>query len=173
MDINILGEKSLKIKTKKTTLAIDPLPSIQKFDADCVILADKNSDVNRINNYRIVIKGIGEYEVSGLKIYGIKDNGEEMYVLTSDNVSTLITKSSSLEKISADKVGEYEIALIFVDGELNQSVVTAMEPRIVILYGPKAKEGAKILGKENASSSSKISLSEDKLPEEMDVLVLG
>jgi hypothetical protein len=48
-----------------------------------------------------------------------------------------------------------------------------MEPNMVILYGEKAKEIAKTLGKESASVSSKITLSEDKLPEEMDVMILA
>jgi CO dehydrogenase nickel-insertion accessory protein CooC1 len=96
-----------------------------------------------------------------------------MFVLTSGSVATLIAKASSLEKISAEKIGEYEILIIDADTDLNQGLVIAMEPKVVILYGEKAKEGAKKLGKEAAVTSSKIALAEDKLPEEMDVMLLG
>jgi len=173
MDIQIFQPGSLKIKVKKTTLAVNPKAAIQKFDADAVIVVDKNSDVNRINNFRVVIDAAGEYEVSGLKISGVKTETDIIFILTSGNVATLLSKASSLEKISAEKIGEYEILIIDADTDLNQGLITAMEPKVVVLYGEKAKEGAKKLGKDGALTSSKIALSEDKLPEEMDVLLLG
>jgi len=172
MDIQIFGPNSLKIKSKKTTLAVNPKSPIQKFDADAVIVADSNCDVNRINNFRVVIDAAGEYEVSGLKISGVKTETDIIFVLTSGNIATLLAKASSLEKISSEKIGEYEILILDADADLNQTLITAMEPKAVILYGAKAREGAKALGKEAASASSKISLAEDKLPEEMDVLLL-
>ena len=86
MDIQILGSDSLKIKVKKTTLAVDPKTSIQKFDADAILLTGKEADISRINSYRVIINGAGEYEVSGLKIVGMATNGEEpIFVLNSDN----------------------------------------------------------------------------------------
>lgn len=172
MDIQIFGNDTLKIKSKKATLGIDPKSSIQKFDADAVLVIDKSSDPSRVNEARIILDGVGEYEVSGLKISGLKSK-ETMYVLSSEGVDAVIAKASSLEKLSADKVGEYKIVIINADADLNQSIVTAMEPRVVVLYGEKKKELAKILGKENALLSLKIVLAEDKLPDEMDVMLLG
>lgn len=173
MDIQLLGKDSLKIKSKKTTVAVDPRESVSKFDADAVLIIDKESDATRVNNSRITINGAGEYEVAGLKITGITTDGDLMYVLNSENVDTVVARASSFNKFSTDKIGEYKIAVINVDAELNQSLVTAMEPRLVVLYGDRAKEGARALGKESASVSSKISVAEEKLPEEMDVMLLG
>ena len=173
MDIQIFGVDSLKIKSKKTTLAIDPKPSIQKFDADAIVLLDKNSDVSRINNFRVVIDAVGEYEVNGLKISGVASEADIIYTIISDNIPVLIAKASALEKLSVDKVSECKILIINADSDLNQGRVTAMEPSVVVLYGLKAKEVAKNLGKENAVSSPKIMLSEDKLSEEMDVMLLS
>ena len=128
MDIQIFENDSLKIKIKKTTLAVDPKQKISKFDADAVLIMDQNCDVSRINNYRVVINEAGEYEIAGLKVLGIKTDKNVIYGLNSENV---------------------------------------------ILYGEKAKEGVKAMGKENAIKASKISLSEDKLPEELDVMLLA
>lgn len=172
MDIHIFGNDTLKIKSKKATLAIDPKPLVQKFDADAVLVIDKASDPSRVNESRIILDGVGEYEVSGLKISGLKSK-ETMYVLSSEGIDAIIAKASSLEKLSLDKVGEYKIVIINADSDLNQSIVTAMEPSVVVLYGEKKKELAKILGKENALQSLKITLMEDKLPAEMDVMLLG
>ena len=173
MDIQIVGEDSLKIKSKKATLAIYPKPAIQKFDADAVLLTTKSGDVDRITNCRVLIDGIGEYEVSGLKIVGIKSDGDLIFSLISDNVRTLVAKVSALKNISTEKIGDYQIVIINADTEVSESAITAMEPRIIILYGLKAKEAAKALGKEEVVATAKISFAEDKLPEETQVMVLG
>lgn len=173
MDIQIFGSDSLKIKSKKTTLAIDPKSEVPKFEADAVVLLDKNSDITRINDFRVVINAVGEYEINGLKVSGVALDGDTIFTILSENALTLIAKASSLEKISAEKVGEYKILIINADSDLNQGRITAMEPNVVILYGEKAKEAAKALGKESATVSSKITVSEDKLPEEMDVMILA
>ena len=175
MDIQILGNGSLKIKSKKATLAVDPKSSLPKFDAEAILLMDKSSesDTKRVDNFRVVISGAGEYEVAGLKISGIKAGNEVMFGLSSENANAIITKASFLENVTAEKIGEYKIAIINADAKLNQSILTSMEPSVVVLYGEKAKEEAKAMGKESTSSSSKISISEDKLPEEMDVIVLS
>jgi len=173
MDIQIFGTDSLKIKSKKTTLAIDPKSSIQKFEADAIILLDKNSDTSRINDFRVVINAAGEYEINGLKISGVTSESDTIFTVIPENVPTLIAKASSLEKTSAEKVGECKILIINADSDLNQGRITAMEPNVVILYGEKAKDVAKNLGKESAAVSSKITVAEDKLPEEMDVMILA
>jgi hypothetical protein len=173
MDIQLLGKDSLRIKSKKTAVAIDPKSSIAKFDADAILLIDKKSDVSRVNDSRITIDGAGEYEISGLKVSGIKSDKDIMYGLNSENVDAIVAKASSLETVPIDKIGEYQVVIINVDSDLKQSVVTAMEPRVVVLYGEKAKEGAKVLGKESVLTASKISIAEEKLPEEMDVMLLG
>ena len=173
MDVQILGQDSLKIKSKKTTLAIDPVTSIQKFDADAILLTGIEGDINRVTNYRVIIDGVGEYEVSGLKIVGIKAEDGLVFSLISENVRTLVGKVSSLKQISAEKIGDYQVVIINADTDASESMITAMEPSIVVLYGLKAKETAKALGKEAVSVQSKISFAEDKLPEETQVLVLG
>jgi hypothetical protein len=173
MDIQVFENQTLKVKNKKSTIAVDPTKKVAKFDADAVLITGEGADSSRVNGFRVVIEGPGEYEVSGLKVSGIKSDSGVMFGLTSDNVSILIAKASSLEKMSADRIEDYHIALINADTDLNQQVLTAIEPRVVVLYGEKAKEGVKALGKEGVSSSSKVTLSEDKLPEEMDVFLLS
>jgi hypothetical protein len=173
MDIQIFDNETLKLKIKKTNLAVDPKSTISKFDADAVLVINKDSDPSRINESRVTIVGAGEYEISGLKISGIKSEDNILYGLTSENIGILIANASSLEKISSDKLGDYEVVIINADADLNQSLITALEPKVLILYGEKRNEAAKLLGKESVSSSSKISISEDKLPEELEVMLLG
>jgi hypothetical protein len=173
VDIQTIGENSLRIKSKKTTLVIDPKTAMQKVDADAILLTGEDSDVNRVTDYRVVITGPGEYEVSGLKIVGIDSEEGLVFSLISENVRTLVSKVSSLKKISTEKIGDYQIVIINADTDTSESMITAMEPSVVVLYGLKAKETAKALGKEDTATSSKVSFAEDKLPEETQVMVLG
>ncbi len=173
MDIQIFDNDTLRLKIKKATLAVNPKTKVTKFDADAVLVMDENTDPTRVNQSRVTINGAGEYEVSGLKIAGINSEKDVLYGLSSENTGILVAKASSLEKISPDKLGDYQIVLVNADSDLNQSLITAMEPNVVVLYGEKSKEGAKLLGNENAPTSSKISISEDKLPEELEVMILG
>jgi len=173
VDIQIVGEDSLRIKSKKTTLVIDPKTAMQKVDADAILLTGADGDVNRVTDYRVVITGPGEYEVSGLKIVSVKSDGDLIFSLISENVRTLVAKVSSLKQISAEKIGDYQIVVINADTDASESMITAMEPNIVVLYGLKAKETAKALGKDDTTVSGKVSFAEDKLPEEIQVMVLG
>lgn len=173
MDIQIFDTDSLRLKIKKTALAVDPKTGVTKFDAEAILVMDKSFDSSRVNEHRVIIEGPGEYEISGLKISGLKAEEDTIYGLSTENTGILITKASSLEKISADKLGDYKIVVINADSDLNQTLITAMEPSVIIIYGQKKKEGAKLLGKEGASVSSKISVSEDKLPEELEIMLLG
>jgi hypothetical protein len=173
VDIQIFDNSTLKIKNKRTILAFDPVKNISKFDADAIVLTGGDSDISRISNPRVIIDGPGDYEISGLKISCIGTALDRIYILNSDNTNVLVAKSSAVNKMSSDRIGEHQVVILNADEDINQSIVTSMEPRVVILYGDKKKEGAKALGMESNSMVSKISISEDKLPEELKVYILG
>jgi hypothetical protein len=173
MEVALLDKTSLRIKSKHTNFIVDPFEKLSKTPTDAVIiLSGRNADLSRVTDYRVVIKSPGEYEVGGIKISAIGMDGSTVYGLTVDNVDILLAKTSSVTKVS-EKLMEYQIAIFNVDSEINQTVVTALEPRVVILYGEKAIDAAKALGKEDAQVLQKFSAAEDKLPEEMQVVVLG
>jgi hypothetical protein len=172
MDVTLLDKTSLRIKSKYANFIVDPFESLSKISSDAVIVLSDKTDLSRVTDYRVIIKAPGEYEVGGIKISGIDLEGTTVYGLTIDGIDVLLAKTSSISKIS-EKLKEYEIAIFNVDSEINQSVVTALEPRIVILYGEKAKEAAKAMGKESAEVLQKFSASDGKLPEEMQVVVLN
>lgn len=171
MEVALLEKTSLKIKSKNANFVVDPFSQLPKTSTDAVIVLEGEADLSKVTDYRVVIKSSGEYEVGGIKISGINLENAVVYDLTIDNMSVLLAKTSSMAKVS-DKIREYEVAIFNVDSEINQTVVTALEPRVVILYGEKALEAAKTLGKEEAGASQKYAVTQDKLPEEMQVVVL-
>ncbi len=177
MDINLLDKNTLKIKLKKTNFVVDPKEKTPKTSADAIIALDRESfDATRVADYRIIIKGPGEYEIGGIKLIGYKyDNEFTSYSFITGNISVLVGKVSSLEKI-LDKIDEHKIAILDVDAKMNPSIVTAIEPNCLVLYGEMVKEGLESLGKEalerKTEQSQKLTINEDKLSEEMQIIIL-
>ncbi|MBI2026047.1 MAG: hypothetical protein HYT06_01555 [Candidatus Levybacteria bacterium] len=173
MDVALLSQNSLKIKIKKTSLVIDPKTDISKTDADAIIALGNDFDKSRVNEYRVIISEVGEYEVSGLKISSFKTDGELIFSFTSEGAEVLLAKASALSKTPSDKLADYGVVIVNADSHIPENVITSIEPRVVVLYGQKAQEGAKTLGSQNPTKSAKVSFSENSLPEEMEIYLLS
>ena len=174
MEIAILDNKTLKIKTKKTTFIIDPTSTTPKTPADGVIFLKRNSNnLSKITDYRLVIDGPGEFELGGVKISGIKLEDKIAYSMFADGMETVVGEVSALNKLS-DKFQEKSVAILSFDEDLGEAVITTIEPKIVVMYGEKVEEGVKSLSKdkESVEKTKKVNVSEGKLPEEMQVLIL-
>lgn len=173
MDIYLIDKNSLKIKSKKASFIIDPQNTMPKNNADAVILLkDLEPEVQKVSEFRLVIKGPGEYELGGVKITATGINGDTVYSLNIDGINTVLGNAEAAHKL-LDKLGEYQIAILKVDGELDQSLITAIEPSIAIFYGNKARDAAKLLkGAESLVPVQKYSTTKEKLPAEMEIIVL-
>ena len=66
-----------------------------------------------------------------------------------------------------------QIAILNVDDGFSSSFITNLEPKIVVLYGDKKENAANLLGKGTLPATKKFTVTKDKLPEEMEVVVLG
>ena len=172
MDISIVGGNSIKLKGKQATFVVDPVEKMPKTSADAIILLNgsRNIDVGRVTDYRIIIDGPGGYEVGGVKISGTKTSKETLYKLSIDNIS-IILGSAADAKMEGFNV--CQIAVVNTTENFNESFVTALEPKMTILYGDKKTESAKTLGAESVVLVSKITITRDKLPGKMEIVVLG
>lgn len=172
MDISLLSSNSLKLKMLKTSIVYNPEDKTPKTEADAVMANTKNVNLAKVKDSRVFINSSGEYEVGGLKISGIKFDGEVIFSFNMEGSETVLANASGLAKIPQDKIRDYSIAIINADSEIPQNVITAIEPRVIVLYGDNSKEAAGALGK-NTTSAGKVSISENKLPEETVVYVLS
>lgn len=172
MDIAILGNQSIKIKGKHVAFVVDPTKEMPKTSSDAIIILDNNDniDIGRINDSRIIISGPGGYEVGGAKISGTKIPTGTLYKFSIDNINVILG-SATEEKIEG--FNACEVAIINANSNFNESFVTALEPKMTILYGDKKNEAAKTLGAESVSLVSKIAIVKDKLPEKMEIIALG
>lgn len=173
VDVSILDKESVKIRGKNVSFVIDPTVKIQKFAADAVVFLkdiENKPAVERVTDYRVIIKGAGEYEVAGARILGIKSNGNFLYSFSIDNIGVFVARTSGLSK--SQETGDYNILILNVDSDFRDPMVTSFSPSVVILYGEKAADAVRVLGKES-SKSEKFSVVSDKLPLETQVVMLS
>ena len=89
-----------------------------------------------------------------------------------DNVRVLIGNGEAIEK-TQDKVDEIDILVVNADAKFNYSVLASFEPKVLIVYGELKSEVAKSIGQENAEKMNKFSVAKDKLPAELQFILLG
>lgn len=172
MDLTVLDKNSIKIKGKKSTLVVDPTSKSPKTPADAVLLLGTDGSVERVEGKRLVVNDDGEYEVGGIKITGAShlDSGI-VYNLNIDSTQTILARTSTLEKLT-DTANEAQIAILNVDSPLNESIIAALEAKVIVLYGEKANEGLKALGKQDLPSTKKVTVGREKLPEESETQIV-
>lgn len=171
MEIALLNPGSIKIKSKLANFVVDPLSNSPKTDADVIISLGSEVNSSKITDFRLIIQGPGEYEVKGVKVSGEKANLGGIFKLTLDKLNVVLAKASDLSK--ADKAGEANVVVINADDAVSDKAITTMAPNVVVFYGEKAVEAAKALKENSADAVSKYAVTFDKLPQEMEVVVLG
>lgn len=174
VDVSTLNSSSIKIRFRRASFVIDP-PSVGgKTSCDGIVfLNNDKKDLSKASDYRVVINGPGEYEVSGVKISGTRIDDGLVYNFAGDGLGVVLGKTKEISKIKEEFNFESQIAILNVDGEFEESAVTSLEPKVVILYGENKDSGAKNLGKGNLTPTKKFTISKDKLKDEMEVVVLG
>lgn len=163
MEVAVLSDSSLRIKSKKSSLVVDPKPKMPKTSADAILLLGE-ADTSKVEEYRLLINDDGEYEVGGIKITGQSKDSGIFYNLNVDSSQIFLSKVSTLEKM-ADMPSEAEIAVLNVDANLNESIIASLEAKVIVLYGEKTQEGLKALGKTDLSPAKKFVAAKDKLTE--------
>ncbi len=172
MEIALLSEASIKIRSKLASFIVDPTVAIGKTEADAVMcLEDDKVDTSQISEFRVVISGPGEYEVKGVKISSVKSGEGIVYKLSVDRMEVALAKASTLSKI--ESATPAHVVIINADEIPSDKTITAMQPSVVVLYGEKAVEAAKNLKEQAAAPVSKFAVTFEKLPQEMEVIVLG
>lgn len=176
MDIILISKNIIKIKGKHSSLVIGA-PEAEairaKTQADAVLLLkrDSNFDFSKIEGQRLFIKGPGEYEIAGIKISVFVASNDLIYDMRVDNLDILLGSANAILKVK-DKLKEEKIVIFYTNSDIDQSIITAIEPNIAVFYGEKAQEAIKILGK-SVNPVQKYSTTIEKLPTEMETVQLG
>lgn len=175
MDITPLGHSSFRIKGKLATVVTDPFKFPKRIEADIVTTSQKQ-EVAMIDGNPYMISGPGEYEVKGVGIVGIPVGTSTMYRIEIDGVAIvhLGALDRALSTTEVDELDGVHILMVPIAFPQAGTVISEIEPLIVIpMNYEKSQLEAflKEIGKE-AVPQVKLSITKDKLPAEMQVIVL-
>ncbi len=162
---------------------------------------DDHNNLDVITDAVLKVEGPGEYEVGGVSITGVatyhdKEKGDQrgrntVYNISIDglNIVHLGDLGHTLSEEQIDEIGATDILLVpvgsiyTIDAKTASDVVSSLEPRIVIpmhyaLPGLKfelepVENFLKEMGFESVEPLAKLSISKDKLPDELQVVVLS
>lgn len=172
MDISIIGKNSIKLKGKKASFIVDPAKDMPKASADAIILLNGIDDIDtgRVTDSRLIINGAGGYEVGGTKVSGTTTPKGTIYRLSIDDINVIVGRAAD---VKMEGFNTCQILIMNTNNDFIESSITALEPKIAVLYGDKKIDCAKTLGAESITLVPKITATKDKLPEKMEVVVLG
>lgn len=174
MDIVLLQDNAIRIKGKNAALVVNPTKSTPKTQAEGVLNLNSSQDFSteKVEENRITITGPGEFEVGGVKTTTARVVDKLVASVDVDGVRIVTGSGAAMEKFS-DKFEGGGIALINADAEFDYSTLSKIEPSILIVYGELKEEVTKKLGKDGVPKVTKFSTSADKLPAEMQFVLLG
>ncbi len=168
MEIVLLPENGLKIKGKQATLLVN---ADDLSIAHHVAVYFRRTPPKKIPEESVVITGPGEYEIGGIKISGIKTKDGPVFSVTVDGVDILLGALSVVEKIQ-NKLKQHAVVLIHSALEVDATFLNSLSNNVVILYGEKAKEVLQKFAKEGVNETGKYQVTKDKLPQELETVLL-
>ncbi len=168
MEIALLPKNSIRIKGKNSTLVVDPR---DKNEANAALIFSIPVDSANTSAAEVVIDGPGEYETGGIKITATRYDSELVYSLNVDSVAVMIGKAAVLEK-AHQKLKEANILIVKCDDLSETASLTSLVTNVIMFYGDKAAEVGKGYGSENVKHLPKYVSTIDKLPAEVETVIL-
>jgi len=158
MEITYIGHSCFKIKGKDLTLVIDPYDpeigyKLPKLEADVLLITHDHHDhnyVSGVSGYKMLINGPGEYEISGVFIYGIQTFHDDkegsvrgnntIFVIDIDGFTVLHLGDlgQELTQDTLERIANVDVLLIpvggtyTIDAETASKVISSIEPSIVV-----------------------------------------
>lgn len=170
MEIALLANDALRIKGKQGSFVVNPSGKVSGVNA-VLMLHGSSPDKNQIEEGVVIVRGPGEYEVAGVKMSGTRNGAEIVYSLAIDGIDILLGSGQTIEKNHA-KFSEPHIVILLNGSVVDPSFITALAPNVVIFYGPQAEDSIKQLAKEGYTKETKYTTTVDKLPVEMESVLL-
>jgi hypothetical protein len=168
MEIALLTKSGIRIKSKQAAIAIDPQ---DKGTYEAVLVMSKSVEEVTQPEDAVLILGVGEFEIGGVKITGIRSENDMLFSLIIDGVEVLVGKLQALEKMQ-HKLKEHQIVVVNCDTEGVASFITSLAENVVVFYGEQAVAVSASFGKENVKTLPKYSSTKDKLPAEVETILL-
>jgi L-ascorbate metabolism protein UlaG (beta-lactamase superfamily) len=208
VDITWLGLSCFRIRGSQAVIITDPFPpglgyTLGKQAADIVTVSHQHpshSYDQGINSEHRLVKGPGEYEISGVLILGIgayhdsvkgQSRGKNtIYLMEIDGVNILHLGDlgHALNDQQAEEIGNVDILLVPVGGvntinaAMAAEVIRKLEPKVVVPMHYKTEKGSrdlepvenflKEMGQAQVEPRPKLNISRNSLPFTTEVVVL-
>ncbi len=170
MEISLISSTSIRVKGKHGTVVINPGEKIGIVNA-VILLKDAEFKPQALEQEPLVIQGPGDYEFAGIKVTGFKNGEDILYSIRVDRVEILFGRLTILEKDYA-KLKEHHILLGYVDQEIDPSFVTGLATNVIVFYGEKAEDAIVKLAKDAFRKDGKYVTTFEKLPQEIEKILL-
>lgn len=160
MDITLVDSKTFRIKTKLSSVLISEIIKIDRPGTD-----------------QFVIDAPGEYEVSGISVVGVSISKSVFYVVEAEGMRVAVVGKGE-EKLSAEnlsELGSIDIALVptEMDAKIAVEITRQIDPWVIIPSGFNPTAFLKEIGIATYEPLPKYSISKDKLPTELAVVILS
>lgn len=169
MEVAILPQNALKLKSKQAVFFVNPTGKIA--DANALLFLSPSSGANEEH---VVIDSPGEYEIGGVKISGTKAGNESVFSLLLDGIDVMIGKLSAIEKIQ-HKIKEHSMVVVSADESASSDAafITGLATSMLVAFGSNGKAVIESLAKGDTQVINKVSVTKDKLPAEMQTILLA
>lgn len=168
MEIAVLPNATLRIKGKLMTLGVDQQD--KNNSRGTILLRANSKDIKPLDDH-VLIAGAGEYEVGGIKITGTRSGSHVVFSIAVDGIDVLLGKLTSLDAMQ-HKLKDHNIVVALCDDAVTASFLTSLSSNAVLFYGEKALEVSQAFGKDNVKHMPKYQAVKDKLPQEVETVVL-
>ena len=134
MEVSYVSNNSIKIKTKKTTLVVDP---DGKTPADVALFTSSGTQASYHSPntvYKVCIVGPGEFEVGGVMIKVRRLDGHLLFQLYGSDGSLFLLPSSVTGQVKEEEE-EQDAVVIHVEGKLDDRIFSQFASKLFVLYG--------------------------------------
>lgn len=168
MEIAWVAKQGIRIKGKHATVMFNPLDDTIPCDAS--IYFPVKPVVKK--SVGVPVNGPGEYEIGGVKISGVKNKENTVYSLNVDGVDILVGDLQAVSSLQ-HKLKEHNIVLLHGNSDIDASFVNGFATNVVMMYGERAKEILGKFAKEGLQEVSKYQVTKEKLPQEIQTVLLA
>ncbi len=130
MEVISLTGDGIRIKTKKTTLLVDPSANP---DNEVVLFTSSTAHSGLLEKDVLAIHGAGEYEVQGVSIKGENVGDSVIYTLIADNEKILLFPSSAVKQIK--DIEDFDAILIHAVEPLEEPTLSFFSAVTPIIFG--------------------------------------
>ncbi len=158
MDITYLGHSAFRIKSKNTTIVMDPFDASVGFkfpnmSANIVTVSHNHADHNNvgaINDVKKVLSGPGEYEIMDVSFIGLASYHDDQEGEDRGGNTVFVVEAEGLRLVHFgdlghilserfyERLGDIDIALIpvggfyTIDAQVATDIIKSLEPTITI-----------------------------------------